>query len=45
MVTDNTHDVGLVASVVDGVTHGFAVNGQGFVLLTMGLVPALNGLV
>jgi len=39
---DGTHDVSLKALVVDGVAHGFSINGQAFVLLTIGLVPALE---
>ena len=36
------HDMGLIALIVDGVTHGFSINGQRFVVLTIGLVPALQ---
>lgn len=39
---DNAHDVDLIALFVDGVAHGFAVNGQAFVLLAIVLVPALQ---
>ncbi len=41
-MTDCAHDVSLIALIVDGVAHGFPVNGQGFVVLTIGLVPALQ---
>ena len=44
-MTDYAHDVSLIALIVDGVAHGFAVNGQRFVVLTIGLVPALQGTV
>ena len=43
MMTDDAQNVGLMALIVDGVTHGFAVNGQAFVLLRVALVPALEG--
>ena len=38
---DYAHDVSLISLIVDGVAHGFAVNGQRFVVLSIGLVPAL----
>ncbi len=41
-MTDGTHDVGLTALIIDGVAHGFSINGQAFILLTIGLVPALQ---
>ncbi len=44
-MTDCAHDMGLIALIVDGVTHGFPVNGQRFVVLTIGLVPSLQGTV
>ena len=44
-MTDCAHDVSLIALIVDGVTHGFSINGQRFVVLTIGLVPALQGTV
>ena len=37
----DTHDMGLISLIVDGVTHGFSINGQGLVVLSIGLVPAL----
>lgn len=43
VVADNAQDVDLIAVFIDGVFHGLAVNGQAFVLLTMELVPALQG--
>ena len=44
-MTHCAHDVSLIALIVDSVTHGFAINGQTFVLLTIGLVPTLQGTV
>jgi hypothetical protein len=41
LMTDCAHDVSLIALIVDGVAHGFSINGQRFVLLTIGLTPAL----
>ena len=35
------HDMVLIALIVDGVTHGFSINGQRFVVLSIGLIPAL----
>lgn len=43
VMPDNAHDVDLIALFIDGVAHGFAVNGQAFVLLAIALVPALQG--
>ena len=44
-MTDCAHDVSLIALIVDGVAHRFSINGQTFILLTIGLVPALQGTV
>ena len=41
-MTNCAHDMGLIALIVNGVTHGFSINGQKFVVLTIGLVPALQ---
>ena len=41
-MSDCAHDVSLMTLIVDGVAHGFSVNGQRFVLLTVSLVPALE---
>ena len=41
LMTDYAHDVSLIALIVDGVAHGFSINGQRFVLLSTGLIPAL----
>ena len=40
-MTNCAHDMGLIALIVNGVTHGFSINGQRFVVLSIGLVPAL----
>ena len=42
---DNAHDVDLIALFINGVAHGFAVNGQAFVLLAIALIPALQGVI
>ena len=44
-MTDCTHDVGLIALIVNGVAHGFSIDGQSFILLTIDLVPALQCMV
>lgn len=41
-MTDGAHDVSLIALIVDGVAHGFSINGQRFILLAISLVPALQ---
>ena len=41
----DAHDVGLISLFIDGVAHGFAVNGEAFVLFPIELVPALQGAV
>jgi len=41
-VTDDAHDMGLMAGVIDGVAHGLAVQGEAFVVLPVGAVPALQ---
>ena len=41
----DTHDMGLISLIVDGVAHGFSINGQRFVVLSIGLIPALQGTV
>ena len=42
VMTNCAHDMGLITLIVNGVTHGFSINGQRFVVLTIGLVPALQ---
>ena len=41
----DAHDMSLIALIVDGVAHGFTINGQTVVGLSIGVVPALQGLV
>ena len=43
LMTDDTENMGLMPLFIDGVAHGFAVDGQTFVFLGVGLVPALQG--
>lgn len=45
LMTDCAHDVRLIAVIIDGVAHGLSINGQSFVLLAIGLIPALEGMV
>jgi len=40
-MSDCEHDVSLIALIVDGVAHGFSIDGQTIVLLSIDLVPAL----
>lgn len=42
VMPDNAHNMNLITVFIDGVAHGFAVNGQAFVLLAIVLVPALQ---
>ena len=44
-MADCAHDVRLMAVIIDSIAHGFSVNGQRFVVLSIGLVPALEGTV
>src|SRR5271169_5325721 len=44
-MADDAHDVGLISLIIESVAHRFTVNGQTFVLLGIGIVPALQGLV
>ena len=44
-MADCAHNVSLMALIVDGVAHGFSVNGQAFVLPAIGLVPVLQSAV
>jgi len=41
-MTDGAHDVSLIAEIVDSVAHGFTINCQAFVVLSIGVVPALK---
>jgi len=42
-MTDDAENMGLMPLLIDGVAHGFAVDGQAFVFWSVGLVPALQG--
>jgi len=44
-MSDNAHDVGLIALIVDGVAHGFAIDGQALVVAGVDAVPFLQGAV
>jgi hypothetical protein len=44
-MADDAENMGLMSLIIDGVAHGLAVDGQTFVLLSIGLVPTLQGLV
>jgi len=44
-MTDCAHDVDLIALIVDSVFHGFSVDGQALILLSIDVVPALQGMV
>ena len=45
LVTDDAHDVGLTAGLIDGVTQGFTVNRQTLVDGAIVRIPVLKGLV
>ena len=42
-MTDDAENMGLLPLFIDGIAHGFAVDCQAFVFLSVGLVPALQG--
>ena len=44
-MTDDAHDMGLIALLIDSIAQGFAINCETFVLLPIDLVPALQGAV
>lgn len=44
-MSDNAHDVGLATFIVDGVAHGFAIDGQALVVSGVNAVPFLQSLV
>ena len=44
-MTDGAHDMGLIPLLIDSVAHGFAINSEAFVFLSIDLVPALQGAV
>jgi len=39
----NAHDMSLIALIVDGIAHGLAINSQTGIVLSIGVVPALQG--
>ncbi len=43
LVSEHAHDVGALAVLVEGVAHGYAVDGEAAVAQGVGLVPALQG--
>lgn len=45
LVANDAHDVGLTALIVDGVAHGFAIDGQRGIVLGKGFIPSLEGLI
>jgi len=42
-MTDDAENMGLMPLIIDGVAHGFAVDGKTFVLLRVDFVPTLQG--
>lgn len=42
-MTDRAHDVGLITLIVDSVFHGFSVDGQALIVLSVDAIPALQG--
>jgi hypothetical protein len=44
-MTDDAEHMGLMPLIIDGVAHGFAVYGKSFVLLSIELIPPLQGAV
>jgi len=44
-MADSAHEVGLMALIVDGVAHGFAIDGQALVAAGVDAVPFLQGAV
>jgi hypothetical protein len=44
-MADDTHDMGLMTVLIDGVAHCLSVNGQTLVFLSIAVVPALQGTV
>jgi len=45
LMTHHAHDVGLMTLLIDGVAHGFAIQGERVIILPGGFIPALNGAV
>jgi len=44
-MTDDTHDVGLTALIIEGIAHRLAIDGETLIFAGVGLVPALQGAV
>jgi len=44
-MTDDAQNMALIPLIIDGVAHGFAVDGKTFVFLSVGFVPTLQALV
>jgi len=44
-MADNAHDVGLMTLIVDGVAHGFAIDGHALVAAGVDVVPSLQSAV
>jgi hypothetical protein len=42
-MTDDAKHMGSMSLIIDGVAHGFTVNGKTFVFLSVGFVPTLQG--
>ena len=42
-MANGAHDMGLTARLINGVFHGFTVNRQAFVVLSMRFMPLLQG--
>ncbi len=42
-MTDDAQNMGLIPLIIDGVAHGFAVDGKSFVFLSVDFVPTLQG--
>jgi len=45
LMTDCAHNVDLIALIVDSVFHGFSVNGEALIVLSVDVIPALQGMV
>jgi len=45
LMSDDTHDMGLMPLRIDGVAHGLTVYGETFVLIPIGFIPPLQGAV
>jgi hypothetical protein len=43
LMTDDAKNMSLMPLIVNGVTHGLAVDGETFVFFKVGFIPALQG--